>query len=443
MKIFIECGISLNSPYNTGIQRVVRNIVRESESVGQQLGVECIPVMFAGNSFRIYKPKSDRKDSSLIVLLGIFLKGLSKLNNLLSKLPPKMGYSKLKIIVRPYSRPLYFKCQNLHELGNEDDIMSDQLLHGMPNKPQQEIASAEEPDVLLLLDSNWDVQMWGAVDKFRAKGGHVCPVLYDLIPFTHPETVEEHTRIAHTSWWLDAPLHVDSVMCISNTVRNTFLQWQNEFDLERKIPADKVGYFYLGSELSVVENEQLSLLELVSCGVPYFLVVGSIEPRKNHSTILDAFEILWQRGEMINLLIVGGHGWKSQNFIQRVEQHPLLNKHLFMPERVNDTELNCVYKAAEALIIASFEEGFGLPIVEACQRGLDVICSDIPVFHEVAGDRATYFDPYDPASLMQVIDSQISRTAHLSGNDKKVVNWITWRESAKQLFTRVLLNVRD
>jgi len=430
----------MTSPFNTGIQRVVRSIVRESESVGQQLGVKCVPVVFAGNGFYPLGQANERKTSFLIRMLGGLLVTIKKLDNLLSRLPFSSLYRGLRSIATPYIKHLnLFYKENIEV--RKSDILDLQGLQDNSNASPQEPSAVGASRILLLLDSTWNSRMWGAVDRFRASGGHVCAVLYDLVPFTHPETVEEHTRQVHTSWWLKAPLHVDSVMCISNTVRNQFLQWQEGLDLERKIPAEKVGYFYLGSELPANSHDEFHLLQIATSEIPYFLVVGSIEPRKNHRVILDAFDILWQNGVAVNLLIVGAHGWKSEVFFHRVANHPMLNKHLFILSQVTDAELNCMYKKTTALIIASLEEGFGLPIVEAYQRDVDVICSDIPVFHEVAGEGATYFDPCDPASLAQVISSRLISDVHLPGRIQKNANWITWRESAEQLITRVLLLV--
>lgn len=428
------------SPFNTGIQRVVRSIVRESESVGQQLGVKCIPVVFTGNGFYPLGQEKEHKISFWNKKLGRLWTIINKLDKLFSRLPFSSPYRRFRSIAAPYAKRLYlfYKENNNFEINEISNLQS---LQDHSNASPQEPSAVGASRILLLLDSTWDSRMWGAVDRFRASGGHVCAVLYDLVPFTHPETVEEHTRQVHTSWWLKAPLHVDSVMCISNTVRSQFLQWQEGLDLERKIPAEKVSYFHLGSELPANSHDESHLLQIATSETPYFLVVGSIEPRKNHRVILDAFDILWQNGVAVNLLIVGAHGWKSEVFFHRVANHPMLNKHLFILSQVADAELNCMYKKTTALIIASLEEGFGLPIVEASQRGVDVICSDIPVFHEVAGERATYFDPCDPASLAQVISSRLISDVHCPGRFQKNANWITWRESAEQLITRVLLRV--
>jgi alpha-1,2-rhamnosyltransferase len=172
---------------------------------------------------------------------------------------------------------------------------------------------------------------------------------------------------------------------------------------------------------------------------PYFLVVGSIEPRKNHQTVLDAFELLWQEGRAANLVIVGGNGWKSEAFIQRVQRHPLSKKRLFLLRRATDAELMLLYSKTTALIIASIAEGFGLPIVEALQRGTKVICSDIPVFREIVGEHAAFFEVTSPEALAKAVAQSIDACEPSpSRSGTPTMQWLTWRESAEQLFSRVV-----
>lgn len=427
--IFIECGTAMASPFNTGIQRVVRSIVRESEAVALVLGHRCVPVAFVGGKFQALETESPPKQGLLAALKKLLVTFAIRVDGLLSRLPFGWVYQKARQVIATVIRLLRRK------------EAPDKNLEGTPiwARFQSQPVSSNGPDVLLLLDSTWDMRMWAAVDEFRTSGGHVCAVLYDLIPFSHPETVEDHTREAHTSWWTEAPLHLDSVICISKTVRDQFLAWQEEYRPARRVPPDRVTYFYLGSELSAESKEADRFSEFCGSDEPYYLVVGSIEPRKNHQVILDAFEILWREGRAVKLVIVGGHGWKCEAFLDRVYTHPMFNRRLFLVRQATDAELAFLYSNAAALVFASIAEGFGLPIVEAFQRGGRVICSDIPVFREIAGDRANYFDSNDPASLA----SKIACDSELLAGDISLTSdaeraWLTWKESAEQLFSRLL-----
>lgn len=428
--IFIECGTSLNSPFNTGIQRVVRNIVRESEMVGTEIGHQCIKVFFDGKNFRRLgndsatdKPHHESwAKRSFNLLKDWYRLARPHISN--------RAHQQIVYIVNAIQR-LFNKWGRSEKESPTIKQMS--LAHRKVNHQ----VKLDRP-ILLLLDSSWDMRIWPAINKFRASGGTVSAVLYDLIPFSHPDTVEEHTRNAHTEWWLEAPMHIDSVICISKTVRAQYLLWQDERHIARRLAPAQVKYFYLGSELVPDGSGDAVQMDLTSSKVPYFLSVGSIEPRKNHALILDALDELWSQGIFVNLVIVGSYGWKSEAFLERVANHPMLDKQLFLLRRTTDAELTHLYSKTAGLIIASIAEGFGLPIVEAFQRGAQVICSDIPVFREIAGQRAVYFDPKNHTELVSKIRMISQNTLANPSTPRDKASWLTWRESTAQLLHQLV-----
>jgi len=426
--IFIECGTTMSSPFNTGIQKVVRSIVRESEAVGLAMGLLCVPVIFENNNFSEIGTANVPNTSWINEFKRKIVSFAIRIDRALSQLHfCEKKYQSLRYVVSPFIRRIY--------ISHCKPPTWPELIDHSEKKQNNSLPYSTTPPILLLLDSTWNGQMWDAVEKFRASGGHVCAVLYDLIPFLHPETVEAHTLTAHTTWWLEAPLHVDSILCISQSVREEFLVWQQRNKLSRTLAPEKVGYFYLGAEL----NQTDPFIQVLSLRTPSYLVVGSLEPRKNHAFILDAFEQLWGEGDDINLVIVGGHGWKSEKLLDRIKSHPEFGVRLFLINNASDRDLAALYDKSDALIIASLAEGFGLPIVEAFQRGTKVICSDIPVFREVAGDHAVYFDLESSVSLANKVSesAELSRkNSILQLNEQK--KWITWKESTEQLFAGLL-----
>lgn len=434
--LFIECGTTLASPFNTGIQRVVRNIVRESQKVGHELGHQCIHVRFVESDFHVVETTIKIKpDSPVNPGIHLVARCANFIDKVLKRLLANRPYQMIRRIATPFVRYLHRKYLQ----GRFGPTINEVLTKQTDIAPGPVPSS---PPVLLLLDSTWDLKMFSTVDKFRADGGLVCAVLYDLIPFTHPQTVLAHTRNAHTFWWKQAPLHLDSVMCISQTVRAEFLQWQDMQQLAHQLTPDQVGYFYLGSELSM-DGDDAQLPNILLKNEPFFLLVGSIEPRKNYQLVLDAFEHLWREGKTPNLVIVGGHGWKSEALLNRIQTHPLNKKHLFLLKNTTDAELALLYRKTAALIIASVAEGFGLPIVEAFQHGAKVICSDIPVFREIATDRAVFFDVSNSRELADRVSENLCLiSSQFNVHTTLGSEWLTWRESTTQLFSRLFSCVR-
>lgn len=147
---------------------------------------------------------------------------------------------------------------------------------------------------------------------------------------------------------------------------------------------------------------------------PYFLMVGTIEPRKNHGGVLAAWEMLRQQmGEPAPaLVLVGSQGWQSaplRDAIAAAERRGPLY-HL---ESVPAQELRDLYSAASAVICASFDEGFDLPAVESLRCGAAIVASDIPVHREMLGDAALFLDPYSVEDIFGVLRRAAGRDVQL------------------------------
>jgi glycosyltransferase involved in cell wall biosynthesis len=140
---------------------------------------------------------------------------------------------------------------------------------------------------------------------------------------------------------------------------------------------------------------------------PYFLCVGTIEPRKNHLLLLH----LWRRLVALHgdraprLLIVGQRGWENENVLDLLDRCPALRGHVVELGTVPDSRLTALLRGARALLMPSFAEGFGLPVAEALAHGTPVVCSDLPALREAGGVVPDYLDPLDtPAWHAAVLD---------------------------------------
>jgi glycosyltransferase involved in cell wall biosynthesis len=135
-------------------------------------------------------------------------------------------------------------------------------------------------------------------------------------------------------------------------------------------------------------------------GLPnrYLLFVGTIEPRKNLTRLLAAFETIYREGLSDGLVIVGKRGWLYGDFFARLEQSPVKHAVLF-PGYVMDEDLPGIYAGAQALVFPSLCEGFGLPVLEAMACGTPVVSSNASSIPEAGGEAALYFDPTDTAEI--------------------------------------------
>ncbi|MCO1735317.1 glycosyltransferase [Pseudomonas aeruginosa] len=312
----------------------------------------------------------------------------------------------------------------------------------VPDAAETGFGYIELGDQLVLLDSSWHADFFPLAERLKSEGVGIVSVIYDLIPLTHPQFCDAGLVKVFNHWfdWIAAT--ADGYVAISETIRD-----EVRAEMLRRIGPEKVAqrwfdYFHLGSELDLVEDGasvEPDLLRMFKAKAPVFLMVSTIEPRKNHGYLLDAFERAWAQGSQVRLCIAGRIGWKCEALVERVRQHPELNKRLFMFNDLSDKSLEYAYSHAASLVFPSYVEGFGLPLVEAMQRGLPAMGSDIPVFREIGGEFMAYFDLADPQTLANLVTRFEATGEFPAERPVGEWRWIGWHEASRQLIARILL----
>lgn len=285
---------------------------------------------------------------------------------------------------------------------------------------------------LLLLDSSWDRAMWAKhiIKKVHQSGGKVYGVVYDLFPIQYRDLFESQQMIDVFTEWHNLLLRsCDGVLCISRTTADMVTKYYKKAELTRSKPLN-VFFFDMGADFPSFTGDmpvKKSIKEFVTHGIT-FLTVGTVEPRKGYAVVAEAFKNI-ECEKNIQWLIVGRNGWKNNEFLRCLNNDKLLKTSMWV-ENATDEDLRWCYEHSAALIAASQDEGFGLPIIEAAHYGLPIICSDIPIFHEVAQDNVTYFKVMDSVSLQEVIEKWLSEDKH---PDSKNIKIHTWKESAQEI----------
>ena len=273
-------------------------------------------------------------------------------------------------------------------------------------------------------------------ERMRDRGVIVYFVVYDLLPILRPDVFPPDT-----GWypgWLRAVTGVgDGIICISRAVSDELVTWLETAPVERQRKLS-IGHFHLGADIpasmptgGVPPDAESILAEIAKR--PYFLMVGTLEPRKGHAQTLAAFERLWADGVDVGLVIVGTQGWMVEPLAARLRGHAECGTRLLWPKSVSDEMLLRLYGSAAALLAASEGEGFGLPLVEAAQHGLPIIARDLPVFREVAGEHAFYFSGNTADDLAAAISAWLSLRESGGIPSSKDMPWLTWAQSTAQL----------
>lgn len=246
--------------------------------------------------------------------------------------------------------------------------------------------------VVLDVDAGW-IDEWGinyGLDLRRVT------LVYDLIPYSHPQFCTPEHDENFQRWLREAVKATDASISISRSAMEACQAYAQNTPGAR---IQRYGYFHLGCDFSVADEAgDVALPEALRSG-RYFLIVGSIEPRKNHRLAFEAFEAYRQAGGDWGLVVVGRAGWSCDEIISAMTDSPCYGQALHWFGNADDALLARIYREAGALVIPSHIEGFGLPLVEGAHWGRPVIASDIPVFREIGEDFANFFAPTDAAQL--------------------------------------------
>jgi len=295
-------------------------------------------------------------------------------------------------------------------------------------------------DIFFALDWQAHVQIHHSVflQKLRRHGVHVKFMVYDLLCITQSQHFPPGASSLFSEW-LRTVCESDGAICISKTVMDELYEWMGKA-IKVPSPTFNLNWGHLGSDFSVdisctslppTAGKVLAMIR----GCVSFLMVSTIEPRKGHAQVLDAFEELWRSGVTVNLIIVGKEGWMVDHLMSRIRNHPELGNHLFFLEGINDLYLREVYSASTCLIAASYGEGFGLPLIEAAKNGLPLMARDIPVFREVAGDHAFYFKSQTSSDLAANLEKWIELYQDDAHPKSDEIHWLSWKESALNFFS--------
>ena len=218
--------------------------------------------------------------------------------------------------------------------------------------------------------------------------------VHDLAFLTHPEYTTDALKR-----YLEAvvPRQVERADLVAVVSQATADDVQRYYG----VPDDKIVLVRNAVDQSFYDVQPLTTGQKARRNLPerYFVMLGTIEPRKNHAIALDAIERTGI-GKQTPLVIIGRPGWGHESIMQRIAdlQQRGMVVHL---DNVSDGDLPAIVASSQAMVYPSWTEGFGLPVAEAMATGVPVVTSMAPALKEVGGELAIYVDPTDAESLAE------------------------------------------
>lgn len=260
-------------------------------------------------------------------------------------------------------------------------------------------------------------------------------LVHDLIPITHPEYCRPGEQAQHGR-------RVENILrCAAGLITNSrsTLQSLERFAQARQLP------------MAQAVAAPLAPANLISDGAgpplpqPYFVVLGTIEPRKNHLLLLHLWREMAARlgTNTPHLVVIGQRGWECENVVDMLERCDGLKGIVHELPACTDAEMTRYLRHARALLFPSFAEGYGLPLVEALMLGTPVIANRLDVFNEIAGEVPDYVDGLDGPGWSRAIEDYASpssprRAAQLARMaDFQVPTWGRHFERVESLLERL------
>ena len=258
--------------------------------------------------------------------------------------------------------------------------------------------------IIYIITSQWQLTRTHAMERLKASGNlKLIYFVHDVLPCVFPEYFPAADEERTWRTMENAARLADIVVANSRTTADTFHEKFGQNRLSSSTVVAPPG-------LSIAISQERHVDDPFR---PYFVMVGTIEPRKNHLLILNLWRTL--RAELgadtPRLILIGGRGWENENTIDMLERSPSLQGFVEERARISDQEMAQIVSGARALLMPSFAEGYGLPLAEALALGVPALCSDIPTLREIGDNVPEFLDPLDGMGWRAAIVDYLSDTS--------------------------------
>lgn len=432
--LYLDCTGTYFQGLNTGIQRVVRNLLKHAGSVGQDMGIDIIPVVsLHGRYFAI-----DGLDDPALRqrALSYLEQGIRRRLYRLAK--RRAGAS----IAREQQRRLPGQATTT---GARPGLSTLERLTELLSKGcHARQVAFRDGDILFLPDPNWGEDNWFPHRVARARGTLVIPFIHDVIPLTYPDIYGPEQTRRFVTWLVKTALLADGMVCNSRYCRDTLIDQLTRLRLPLR--PDAIGVSLLGHDIvpdAGSAPRHAALQRTLQPGTTQFLCVGTLEPRKNLDTLLTGFDDYLAAGGTGQLTLIGRQGWLCDDILSALTRHREYRQRLHWYDDVDDASLAWAYAQATAVIFPSVAEGFGLPLVEALAQGTPVIASDIPAFREIANEHALFFPARAPEALASRMRAVEQAARSPAGSRVGDFRWPDWHQATRSIIGQVMALARQ
>lgn len=234
--------------------------------------------------------------------------------------------------------------------------------------------------------------------------------IHDLIPITHPEYCRPLEKDLHISRMLNVLNAGGGILVNSKFTQKELLLFAEQHHLS--LPLTEVAWLSSNLFEHVGKSPQDERL-LKKLNQPYFVMLSTIEPRKNHLTILHVWRELFEKykEKTPQLVLIGQRGWECEQVVDLLERSPAIKQCILEIFSASDAMIVDILKNSRALLFPSFVEGYGLPLIEALHLGVPVLASDIEVFDEIGQSIPELISPINGDIWIEYIEDYMKNSS--------------------------------
>lgn len=437
-RILIDCSFVDFARQPTGIPRVVLKYIEIGYAWGERNGVEIVPVVPTENGLYICRPVPGRGAPAGLLaaaqipappkaaVAGAEAGAVAELRAVTSDLRNTLS-GLLALMAALVPRDAAPRLAPAVDSGTERDT-------GLESPLTRTMRVECGPGDLLFCPAYWHDVDPALYRGYAAAGAKIVVLVHDILPIIF-------ARFYNAPWCFDFKRNVlaafnfaDAFCTVSDYTRHGLA----ELSLRERVRSVPMMTAYNGFETLASEAalERLAgsrhlpespAMEVIRGLERYYVMVGSIEPKKGHRPVIQCFEEMWQAGLGSDLVIIGRKGWLEADAVQAIEDSPFYRSKLFWFSGLDDFELGQVYRGARALVFASAGEGFGIPMIEAAAYGRPVVAYDTPIVREILGDVARTFADA-PGFVARIVEMEQDGPHAAAAAAARAVAWPSWED---------------
>lgn len=266
--------------------------------------------------------------------------------------------------------------------------------------------------------------------------GKVITTIHDMTYELYPETMDKRNLKRIKSDIQYSVDRSDKIITVSESSKNDIIKFLNVDESKIEIVYNGVDY----EKFNKYYTEDIKLIVRNKYNLPqnYILYMGTLEPRKNIDSIIEAFALIKKQKDFdnIKLVIAGKKGWLFEDIFNLVDKLNLKD-HVIFTDYVDETDKPIIYNMAKLFVFPSLYEGFGIPVLEAMASSVPVIASNVSSLPEVAGNAVILVNPKDIEGIAKNIikilsdddlKNELVRKGHIQAQK------FTWEASAEKLY---------